>query len=589
MKQPGRPTIEAEVAAAILRGAPPRLARRLDAEPAAAEQWTWQQHDDRGHWTVDAGSEVVTIEAVARPVAAADAIHCTCLLNPRCFHVLAVVSRLEPAGLGGGTTEDEADEDGDAGYRDGDGEGRDDDVEAPTIEVDDRRRTVAVDAWAAGVQALMAGASATGTVAIGDLLQAAHRARAAGLHRLAAATTRLVGHLRALADDRPEFELGALTDALGEVLRLGHVIAGNGRPVEAADIGTARRTYRPVPATELRGICSEPIVTASGYAGVVTYLIDTRGNLLSLSDVVPGGDERVFSAYGSAVRLGTTSIRHRDLSRIRLAAHHLSVSDDGRLGGGRGVQAAVLGRSQWSDPAVARLWDDDIAAQARQGAQLVFAHGTVAGATRDGIVIATASGPFHVVTPSNHAVLAYRNNLSRLAGATGYEVQLVARPLFSRPRTMAAIAVSFGDSPDVHVPASWAGLVNLGLDRLSGAHLPASEQRHLPLPPQVMAIDLTLPLERRVQRLVLGGWTTLGHAEVRGVEADRHRLARDQLHTAAVLLDALHGAVLTSARDVTGQGARPAPDRVGRAWLAAATYTAAAREATARSAWAGPV
>ena len=39
-------------------------------------------------------------------------------------------------------------------------------------------------------------------------------------------------------------------------------------------MGRARRAYRPVPLLRLTGLRSVPVVSAEGFAGVVTYLLD---------------------------------------------------------------------------------------------------------------------------------------------------------------------------------------------------------------------------------------------------------------------------------------------------------------------------
>jgi hypothetical protein len=568
-----RPSIDPGVAASILGAAPARIAARLDADPAMAEQWEW--NDEGNRWVVRAGTETVTIDVAGAVISSADAISCTCLLSPRCLHVLAVTSRLDAVpedgeGSGESTTETST------------GEVLDDGVP----DMSDEQRRAAENVWTAGVRALMSGATATGTVNFGELLRAAHTARTLGLHRLAGATTRLVGHLRALIDDRPEFDLSMLARSLEELLYVSHVLAGRGGAPRLADIGTARRAYRPAPATELRGICTEPIVTATGYAGVVTHVVGSNGRLLSVPDVMPGGPERAGTAYGAAVKLGETSIRHTELGRTRLATQRLSVSDDGRLGGGGGVQAAVIGSSTWEDPVMDALWDEPVAEQVRRAADLVFVRGVVIGATPRGLVLGTPETMLHVVAPSHHEVLAYRENLSLLAGATGAELQLVGRPVLSTPRTMTAIAAHFAPEGVASLPNAWVGIVNLGLDRLSSAHVPAGDRRNVPVPGTGPGVDLTNPLERRLQRLVMGGWATLGNAAARGVDGDIRRLAEMQLHTGAALLRSLHQAVLTSERAVSGEGLQPTPDAVARAWLAAAIYARAARDSVVRAAWA---
>ena len=45
-------------------------------------------------------------------------------------------------------------------------------------------------------------------------------------------------------------------------------------PAAAADLGVGRRRYQPVGGLQLHGLASEAVATASGYAGVTTWLVD---------------------------------------------------------------------------------------------------------------------------------------------------------------------------------------------------------------------------------------------------------------------------------------------------------------------------
>ena len=116
-----RPSIDAGLAAAVLGGAPARVTKRLDAAPAAAEDWTWTEAPD-GSWTIEAGGEQVTLQPVGGSITAAGQLTCTCLLSPRCFHLLATVRRLEPEGPSSADDGDEGDGDeGDGGEKEGRG------------------------------------------------------------------------------------------------------------------------------------------------------------------------------------------------------------------------------------------------------------------------------------------------------------------------------------------------------------------------------------------------------------------------------------------------------------------------------------
>src|SRR6266536_6089598 len=86
------------VAATLLAAAPGRVRRRLDADPGMAGRWAWER--DGAAWVVHAGTETVRIEteteAAASVVSVVEQLSCSCLLAPRCVHLLAVVAVLDP-------------------------------------------------------------------------------------------------------------------------------------------------------------------------------------------------------------------------------------------------------------------------------------------------------------------------------------------------------------------------------------------------------------------------------------------------------------------------------------------------------------
>src|ERR1051326_3289093 len=88
-----RPTIAPELVAALIESTPERVRQRLDRNPDAAANWTWQARESA--WAVDTGGETVTLPE--GHVLSIEQVTCTCLLAPRCFHVLACLTRLEVA------------------------------------------------------------------------------------------------------------------------------------------------------------------------------------------------------------------------------------------------------------------------------------------------------------------------------------------------------------------------------------------------------------------------------------------------------------------------------------------------------------
>src|SRR5690606_13252218 len=111
-----------------------------------------------------------------------------------------------------------------------------------------------------------------------------------------------------------------------------------------ADVGVGRRAYTEIGSLRLYGLGCERVVTASGYAGVVTHLVsvsDGAPRTWSVSDIAPGGPERAAAAHGARVSFGGTALSHRDLGRAALVAQRVGASADGRLSGMSATTAAT--------------------------------------------------------------------------------------------------------------------------------------------------------------------------------------------------------------------------------------------------------
>jgi len=602
-----RPSIGAGVAAEILNAAPSRVRKRFDANPKMAEHWTWERDSDA--WVVRAEAETVRIVPVTGTVRAADQLSCSCLLGPRCVHLLAVAAALDPTddpeGVGPppAPAPDQADR-----PQPGPGWPPTDAPPATPAELSRRQRDAVPLAWRAGARLLTIGASAATATARGDLLLAAHACQEAGLHRLGAATIRVATGVRDLAAGRPEFRLAGLAEDLAELLAVAWRLEAHAGAANPPDIGIGRRRYHPIGSLHLHGLASEAVVASSGYAGTVVWLVDQAGRLWTVGDVAPGEPARAAEAYRSPVRFGQLGLQHADLSRSRVIAQGATGSTDGRLGSGSGVTATRVGASSWDDPPLVARWEDPVEQQLERvwqalevpvgerpaGADLLFLDSIVLGPAPDGLALQARNAlrPLDLlgVVPSEHAELAYLDNLRRLGGLAGHPLRLIGRVRLDRPRTVALLAVG---GPALDLPAAFEGRVNLALDRLTGSHTaaaasaaanrgPASAQ------PASVAVDGEAPLEplRRVAlRATLGGRVTLGALAARALEADAARLRSAQLPTAADLLDRLAQAGMETRRTVTGERIPPPPDRLARAWTAAMVHQASATRSLLRTSW----
>lgn len=260
---------------------------------------------------------------------------CDCLLSPKCLH-LAQVLLACPVADAPGPTSDPAPAPA--------GEPEPAHTEGPVL------GAAAVEALgrAEVVVDLILAKGLTGLAPVDrvSVLRVVAAARLAGLPRLAATFGALHGRLGGTA------VTAAAVDALGDCAlaahRLRHGQATGTLDVE--DIGTARRRYSGVGTLRLTGLASEPVVTDSGYAGVVTHLADTEGKVWTLPSVLPGEDSAVTGAYRGPVGLPEMAATHAEVARAGLLISSATASADGRLGRGSGVRASLR---QPSDPAVA--------------------------------------------------------------------------------------------------------------------------------------------------------------------------------------------------------------------------------------------
>ncbi len=588
-----RPRIAPDVAAALTAQIPSRLIKKLDAEPELAAKWTWTPTTI----TTDKG-ETVTL-AIADSIVRG--VTCTCLLQPKCLHVAAVVALLEPADVAPADVEP-----ADVGERDtarpgvvpGSPRPAAQTKIAAVVETDADATTIATRAFRVLADILATGAETSGAFAQAELLRSIHASRAVGLHRLATSQTRILRSVRELRADRPEFSLSVLSADLREALWVAHVIAsGDASP---AIVGSARRDYEGIGNLRLRGLFTEAVVARSGYAGAVTYLVDEKGTLFTRSDIAPGDASRAAGAYDASANIGDAVLPHRELCRAGLFVSDATASADGRLGAGQRVRAVRAAEpSRWTDDALARRWTAPLADQLARlathdgtadehkpaGWDLIFLEGTLLGGSSSGLGLAIVDNTVVLLTTSlDHRALPARDNLTALAKAPSLLVRAIARARLSQPRRLDLLAIGpHPDEPRFPLSDALHGRANLHYDRLSLSPIssPASAIAISHEPPD----DLLSPLRRRLERVVLGGLGTLPmHAMV---ELDREAalLADRALRTGADVLRDLAALAHDATRAMTG--ARRAIDRpaFARAWLRATVYEDAARRRLSVASW----
>ncbi|NUU20042.1 MAG: hypothetical protein HOV68_00765 [Streptomycetaceae bacterium] len=372
------------------------------------------------------------------------------------------------------------------------------------------QRTAAHTLWTAAAAVLESGIPGAGAVLQAELLRAAHTAKLAGLHRSAAAAIAVTTGLRTARTEDPAHRLADLTEALRELLDTTHQLSRATEPPTGDLIGTARQPYAHKGGLRLYGLFSEPLRTASGHAGVVTYTVGSDGVIRTVSDVMPGTADRIAGAAGRAVRLGDPALDPHALSRAGLLVSGATESPTGRLGAGASVRAVGASGAAWHEEPLAALWTElpqdqitrvlrtrELPQEARRaGSELLFLDVeiigmaatplTAAGAARGDRVIAhcrNLRAPVQLLVADDHPALAYRDNLRLIAGRPGLRLRVIGRlepgteptvRLLAAAAAAAAAAAPTSPAtatPVLTPPAHLKSRVNLGLDRLQQADI----------------------------------------------------------------------------------------------------------------------
>lgn len=612
------PPVAPGVVADVLAALPPRLRKRVDTALDRAAAWEVTRRGDTARAELDPET-TLTWTLRAGVLVAADDLACSCLLAPKCLHRGIAVAAADiaepdhPEPVEDTAPVEEPAAAGEAGHALAAGARRAtapaagtervstagaDRAAAPEAGTDratgagravaaEADRAAATALWEACATVLRSGATGSGAVVRAELLRAVHSARVRGLHRAAATGLRVAASLAAARAGDSSFDREVLTADLVDLMLLCHDLrTGTGGIDEPR--GTARREYRPVGALRLHGLCTEPVVTSSGYGGVVTHLVDDTGRLWTVPAIMPGGPERVAAAARGPVALGESGLTHRELGRSGLLLSGGTASPDHRLGAGQAVRAVAATGATWDEAPLADLWTHPLTDQVERachaltlpdthrpaGADLLFLAGAVLGAAGPALRVDTGGAEIDLVGDGDRA----RDNLRVLAGATGLHVKVVARLLPDRPGTATALAVTAA----LDLPADLRHHVDLGLDRLQRSHvtggrdLPPRPTRPDRVPPPIR------PLENLLHRITLGGRAV---AALTSASRDVAALNRTGLTATAALLADLAATSRDRERDAFGRLVRDAGDDFTTAWLRAGVHVREFTRAAARRAW----
>lgn len=594
-----RPSISPDVLAAILSAAPERLQKKLDREPRAADTWEWAEL--QVGWSISASEETVTVPAGV--ITEVTQVKCSCLLSPRCFHVLAVLNTMQIESVESKETIDEAAE-------------RTHEAPELTEAVRSGPLNCAADVFALSASQLQAiglmfssvaeilstGLRAAGSVQQSRLLRANHECRSEGLFRLAAGGLRVMNSLRSLRDHDEGFSSAEAAGDLHEVLE---TCVRLQRQSELSNqwIGIARRSFEPVQSLKLHALFCEPVLTRSGYSGVVTWLIGDDGWIGSVSDVQPGNAKRIPQAWQSGVTLAGLSISHRDLSQKCLLISRATRSVDGRLGGGESARAVVIDGQGWdAAPIVSRftvpLMEQIPAAFVRQGesdylapagTDLLFFTAKVIGYSEYDLIVKPTDSdvPLKLAIAIDDDCLSFRSSLQTLSRAPGLIIRCIGRIDYRVPGRILLLAVApeaTTNSSGINTPASEnfspsllmstsERVLSVGLSGLTRAHLSKAE-------PQPIAVEVGNAvasstdyyddsLERWLRAIAVGGRHAIPRGLLTSAVQDAARLTSSLRPVSAALLRGLTQASLATQTDIAGVRVSELPELLALRWLAA--------------------
>ncbi|MCR9197589.1 MAG: hypothetical protein NXI04_02995 [Planctomycetaceae bacterium] len=610
------------VLADMAASAPSRLQKKLDKSPEVARSWEWTADGDV--WAVQAGGE--TVQLLSHVISSVDDVACTCLLAPRCFHVLAVLSVLEIAATDAEHTDDNgvdqtAQSSGVSLTGEGPvGEAADDSAGGDSVSTDDP--SVSVQYLSAGqrqavagmrrVQSglLSAGLRAAGTVLQSRLLRSIHECRSEGLHRLAAAALRIMTNIRAVRADSEAFDSAQAVADVQEALEVTHWLsqqAATSSAVADTWVGTARRRYHPVNSLKLHGLCCEPVLTRSGYSGVVTWMMDDGGGLCTVSDVQPGDASRIPQAWRSGVSVAGLALPHQELSRGSLLISKATRSRDGRLGGAESARAVAIEGTGWEAPpiraAFARPREDQIeAAFAAQrlpeverpaGSDLLFLEVEVLGCAESDLIVSTADGRvLRLGISIDRDGVSFRENVSMLARAPGLRVRCVVRMNFSQAGCASLLAIGppaeTGEGPQLRFLDSLLFHADVGLDLVERGCLTSAERSPVSIDAvadQSDDVGHDDILARWLQAIVLGGRHAVPTGAVDGAVQDAARLNRQLRPTAAAVLCRLVESAVATQTDLLGVRFPADGASLTQNWLAAAAVRRATVDAVQQHDW----
>lgn len=583
-----RPSISPGVLSAILSAAPERLQKKLDREPRAADAWEWTESNSG--WTIKANEETVTIPT--QTIADIAQVQCSCLLSPRCFHVLAVLNTIQ---IESSPSKDHAEEVSQAFAETMSEVAGQQNQPVEKLDLSPAQHSAIHLMFESIAGVLSSGLRAAGSVQQSRLLRAIHECRSEGLYRLSAGGLRVMNSLRSLRDHHDGFSSAEAASDLHEVLEVCLRLQRQSEPV-IQWIGIARRNFEPVQSLKLHSMFCEPLLTRSGYSGVVTWLIGDDGWIGSVSDVQPGNAKRIPQAWQSGVTLAGLSISHRELSQKCLLISRATRSVDGRLGGGESARAVVIDGQGWDAAPIVAKFSVPLAEQIRTaflrqaesdylapaGTDLLFFTAMVIGYSEFDLIVRPTDSdiPLKLAIAIDDDSLSFRSSLQTLSRAPGLTIRCIGRIDFRAPGRILLLAIApevISNSSETGAPllttSSSERVYSIGLNGVTRAHLSKAEP-HPVLLQAVAAMTTSIDhyddsLERWLRAIAVGGRHAIPHSLMTSASQDSARLKADLRPVSATLLRGLTQVAIATQTDIAGIRVSEPPRLLAQRWLMA--------------------
>ncbi len=588
-----RPRVDPLVLANLIEAAPGRVRKRLDKNPEAARDWRWEQTGEG--WRVICDQETVTLTGAAGIVRSVESVACTCLLSPRCFHVLACLTVLELA--------ETADRQSPSTPPEPATTRSEPEPEPDSVVVDSAMQAAATRVRDELRELLLVGGQRADLLRQSGLLRAAHGCRAVSLIRLANTVLQVLESVRRLRSGHEAASADTLATGIASALRQTRQLLRNDS-LSRTLIGQARREFAPCDLRKLLGVAVEPVLTLSGYAGVVVYLqspdpghTQIGRELFTVSFVRPGQQANdpqwITQAYRGGIELGNQTLPAADICRRQLLVQNLTVSLDGRLGKGSSTRWAVTQRPEEQRPFSLGRFNEPLADQVDRifaaasepvegqiaGWDLVAFDAVVLGAERAALWVRLRDSPqpIRLKIAIDHPALPFRQNLSLLSRCPDLALRCLGRLRLHAAGEVDLLAIAStdddADSPDaprLRLPDQWAGLCNVGCDVLERWNIEGIQRwsEHVALEAEATAVpgepsasqrDGLEPLRRRQIAIALGGRHAVVPIHSETHRRDRHLLSQRHQHTAARLIDLTAIAAFGTRSESTALGTeRPA-------------------------------